>query len=52
MNCHDGTEIAICDSGTNFAEIVIALTERHWVNERVISLDYGKCAVVFTRLEE
>jgi len=52
MKRHDGTDVAICDSGTNFVEIVIALTERHWVNERVICLDYGKRAVVFTRQEE
>ena len=42
-----GGKIAICDSGTNFAELVIMLVRNGFISEYVEDLENGKHAVIF-----
>lgn len=49
LNSREGFEIAISNSGTNFSDIVIALTGHGWKNDRIVDLEYGVKAVVFKR---
>ena len=45
----NGYVLAISNSGSNFPDLVIALTERGWVNDEVIQLPYGSKAVTFKK---
>ena len=42
-----GGKIAICDSGTNFAELVIMLVRNGFISEYVEDLENEKRAVIF-----
>ena len=42
-----GGKIAVCDSGTNFAELVVMLVRNGFISESVEDLEHGEHAVVF-----